>query len=108
MNSAFQQTWDDIKRAADILSDTQQTENDELDRLNTAHRWLMLECDQWRQKAERLEDEIVGLRELVQRARDMINVSPDSPPWTWPTTDQIDQFVKDCDAVLLGEKNRDQ
>jgi hypothetical protein len=54
--------------------------------------------------ARELERENARLRSLVQRARDMIDVSPDSPPWTWPSSKQIDQLVKDCDAVL-GEKN---
>jgi hypothetical protein len=31
----------------------------------------------------------------------MIDVSPDSPPWTWPSSEQIDQLVKDCDDVLF-------
>jgi hypothetical protein len=52
--------------------------------------------------------EVVRLRELVQRARDMIDVSPDSPAWEWPTAGEIDQFVKDCDAVLFGAKNHEQ
>jgi hypothetical protein len=47
-----------------------------------------------------LAAEVVRLRELVQRARDMIDLSPDSPPWTWPSTEQIDQLVRDCDAVI--------
>jgi hypothetical protein len=50
-----------------------------------------------------LAAEVIRLRELVRRARDMIDVSPDSPPWTWPSVEQIDQLVNDCDAVL-GEK----
>jgi hypothetical protein len=53
--------------------------------------------------ARELERENARLRSLVQRARDMIDVSPDSPPWTWPSVEQIDQLVNDCDAVL-GEK----
>jgi hypothetical protein len=55
-----------------------------------------------------LAAEVVRLRSLVQRARDMIDVSPDSPPWTWPSAEQIDQLVKDCDDVLSNACNNQQ
>jgi hypothetical protein len=50
--------------------------------------------------ARELERENARLRELVKRARDIINVSPDAPPNEWPSTDEINQLVKDCDDIL--------
>lgn len=51
------------------------------------------------QDNQRLRVENTALREIIKRARDMIDVSPDSPPNEWPSTDQINQLVKDCDET---------
>jgi hypothetical protein len=50
--------------------------------------------------ARELERENARLLGLVKRARDIINVSPDAPPNEWPSTDEINQLVKDCDDIL--------
>jgi hypothetical protein len=49
---------------------------------------------------DRLERENIRLRGLLQRSRDMIDVSPEDSPDKWPSTDQINQLVKDCDDIL--------
>lgn len=40
------------------------------------------------------------LRGVIQRARAMIDVSPEDPPNKWPSTDEINQLVKECDDIL--------
>ena len=40
------------------------------------------------------------LRGLLQRARAMIDVSPEDSPDKWPSTDEINQLVRDCDDIL--------
>jgi hypothetical protein len=51
---------------------------------------------------ERANAKLLG---LLKRARDMINVSPDAPPNEWPSTDEINQLVKDCDDILPNVRN---
>jgi hypothetical protein len=52
---------------------------------------------------EELERENARLRELVGRARAMIDVSPEDSPDKWPSTDEINQLVKDCDDILPND-----
>ena len=43
------------------------------------------------------------LRGLLQRTRAMINVSPEDSPDKWPSTDEINQLVRDCDDILAND-----
>jgi hypothetical protein len=45
------------------------------------------------------------LRGLLQRARAMIDVSPEDSPDKWPSTDEIYQLVSDCDDILSNDKS---
>jgi hypothetical protein len=47
------------------------------------------------------------LRGLLQRARAMIDVSPEDSPDKWPSTNEINQLVRDCDDILSNVQDHE-
>ncbi|MCC6880920.1 MAG: hypothetical protein IT576_02105 [Verrucomicrobiales bacterium] len=62
--------------------------------------------------SERLAEKIgafaaenTSLRLLVQRARKMVDVPAEAKLEDWPSEDEIDQLIKDCDDILSNGKD---
>ena len=82
-----------LDAAAGSVSETPLT--DKVLECYDAARAIMLE-----KLAKSLERRLTDASLLVARARAMIDVAPDDSPAEWPTTQEIDRLVADCDEWL--------